>query len=152
MHGNGKTYLLVSAVGSGIEQAAQQLHRGASDTGTINIDRGNPADLHRSGHALVATDDDVFGNGDVARGERKHQPEREWVGEQGMNLMSSTLLTEDTGVPFGDLQAEQIAIYRQADADADTVLVTIPNQLGVDYNSHLLETIVQQIAPDLGWR
>lgn len=36
--------------------------------------------------------------------------------------------------------------------DADTVLVTIPNQLGVDYNAHLLETIVQQIAPDLGWR
>lgn len=148
----------------------------------------------------------------------------QWVGEQGMNLMSSTLLSEDTGVPFGDLQAEQIAIYRQAwtdaghdgtprvsvsrsilpivndldrayfgreaaagsrdqvghldgglarfgksyvgepaaiveqlrtDAavhDADTVLVTIPNQLGVDYNAHLLETIVQQIAPDLGWR
>src|SRR5680860_556779 len=41
-----------------------------------------------------------------------------WVGEQGMNLMSSTLLTEDTGVPFGDLQAEQIAVYRQAWADA----------------------------------
>jgi len=147
-----------------------------------------------------------------------------WVGEQGMNLMSSTLLTEDTGVPFGDLQAEQIAVYRQAWVDAghegtprvsvsrsilpivsdldrayfgresaagsqdqvghldgglarfgksyvgepasiveqlrtdaavheaDTVLVTIPNQLGVDYNTHLLETIVQQIAPDLGWR
>ena len=26
-----------------------------------------------------------------------------------MNLMSSTLLTEDTGVPFDELQAEQIA-------------------------------------------
>jgi len=29
-----------------------------------------------------------------------------WAAEQGMNLMSSTLLTEDTGVPFSDLQAE----------------------------------------------
>ena len=29
-----------------------------------------------------------------------------WTGEQGMNLMSSTLLTEDTGVPFDELQAE----------------------------------------------
>src|SRR6187401_2590949 len=32
----------------------------------------------------------------------------EWTAEQGMNLMSSTLLTEDTGVPFHQLQAEQI--------------------------------------------
>src|SRR6201989_2542090 len=37
-----------------------------------------------------------------------------WVAEQGMNLMSSTLLTEDTGVPFDELQAEQIAIFRSA--------------------------------------
>ena len=37
-------------------------------------------------------------------------------------------------------------------ADADTLLVTVPNQLGVDYNAHLLETIVTQIAPALGWR
>ena len=32
----------------------------------------------------------------------------QWTAEQGMNLMSSTLLTEDTGVPFDELQAEQI--------------------------------------------
>ena len=32
--------------------------------------------------------------------------------EQGLNLMSSTLLTEDTGVPFDQLQAEQIARFR----------------------------------------
>ena len=32
-----------------------------------------------------------------------------WVGEQGMHLMSSTLLLEDTEVPFDELQAEQIA-------------------------------------------
>ena len=31
-----------------------------------------------------------------------------WAGEQGMNLMSSTLLLEDTKVPFDELQAEQI--------------------------------------------
>ena len=35
-----------------------------------------------------------------------------WTAEQGMNLMSSTLLTEDTGVPFDELQAEQIALFR----------------------------------------
>src|SRR6476469_6345066 len=38
----------------------------------------------------------------------------EWAGEQGMNLMSSTLLTEDTGVPFHELQAEQIQRFRDA--------------------------------------
>ncbi|RYZ31576.1 MAG: LLM class flavin-dependent oxidoreductase, partial [Propionibacteriaceae bacterium] len=36
----------------------------------------------------------------------------EWAGHQGLNLMSSTLLTEDTGVPFHQLQAEQIERFR----------------------------------------
>src|SRR5919205_1111345 len=38
----------------------------------------------------------------------------EWAAEQGMNLMSSTLLTEDTGKPFHVQQAEQIELYRKA--------------------------------------
>src|SRR6201987_4349908 len=37
-----------------------------------------------------------------------------WAGEQGMNLMSSTLLLEDTQVPFDQLQAEQIELFREA--------------------------------------
>lgn len=37
----------------------------------------------------------------------------EWTAEKGVNLMSSTLLTEATGQSFGDLQAEQIAAYRR---------------------------------------
>src|ERR1700678_4196204 len=45
----------------------------------------------------------------------------EWAGEQAMNLMSSTLLTEDTGVPFHQLQAEQIERFRKAWADAGHV-------------------------------
>jgi alkanesulfonate monooxygenase SsuD/methylene tetrahydromethanopterin reductase-like flavin-dependent oxidoreductase (luciferase family) len=150
-----------------------------------------------------------------------------WTAEQGMNLMSSTLLTEDTGVPFDELQAEQIAMFRdawrtaghdagdeartprvsvsrsilpliddetrhyfglraQADAQdqvgyiggdlarfgrsyigepdeiaaelaqdaavaaADTVLVTVPNQLGVEFNARVLESIVRDIVPALG--
>lgn len=36
-----------------------------------------------------------------------------WTAEQGMNLMSSTLLSEDTGVPFHELQAEQIQVSPQ---------------------------------------
>ena len=145
-----------------------------------------------------------------------------WAAEQGMNLMSSTLLTEDTGVPFHQLQAEQIQMFRdaweeaghereprvsvsrsifpivngtdrayfgaesrsedqvgfidggtarfgktyagepdqlvkdlaedEAIAAADTLLLTIPNQLGVDYNAHLLDSVVRHVAPGLGWR
>ena len=37
-----------------------------------------------------------------------------WAAAQGMNMQSSTLLSEDTGVPFGELQAEQIDIFRDA--------------------------------------
>ncbi len=37
-----------------------------------------------------------------------------WVAQQGMNIMSSTLLLEDTGVPFDELQAEQIEAYRES--------------------------------------
>jgi alkanesulfonate monooxygenase SsuD/methylene tetrahydromethanopterin reductase-like flavin-dependent oxidoreductase (luciferase family) len=35
---------------------------------------------------------------------------------------------------------------------ADTLLLTIPNQLGVDYNAHVLESILTHVAPELGWR
>ncbi|MCZ4535114.1 LLM class flavin-dependent oxidoreductase [Gordonia terrae] len=146
----------------------------------------------------------------------------EWTAQQGMNLMSSTLLTEDTGVPFHHLQAEQIQRFRKAWADAghpheprvsvsrsifaivddrdrayfgrggaesdqvgvidnsvarfgrsyadepdklieqlredeaiaaaDTLLLTVPNQLGVEYNAHVLESILTHVAPALGWR
>ena len=145
----------------------------------------------------------------------------EWTAEQGMNLMSSTLLTEDTGVPFHQLQAEQIQMFRdrwkesghereprvsvsrsifpitsdldrayfgqesrsedqvgfldggaarfgktyagepdqlvkdlaedEAIAAADTLLLTVPNQLGVDYNAHVLENVMTHLAPALGW-
>jgi len=140
-----------------------------------------------------------------------------------MNLMSSTLLSEDTGVPFDELQAEQIEMFRAAWRDAgwereprvsvsrsvmplvtdedrqyfglsalrdgrdqvgaldgtlarfgksyigepdviaaelaadtavqsaDTLLLTVPNQLGVEYNAKLLGTITRHVAPALGW-
>ena len=37
-------------------------------------------------------------------------------------------------------------------AEADTLLITVPNQLGVAYNAHLLEAIITHVAPALGWR
>ena len=146
----------------------------------------------------------------------------EWAAAQGMHLMSSTLLTEDGGVPFHELQADQIRRFRDAwqaaghdreprvsvsrsifplvsaedhayfglerrstdqvgmleggratfgrtyaaepdelvrqleqdtaIAEADTLLLTLPNQLGVDYCAHVLRTVVEEVAPALGWR
>ncbi|RZU30748.1 LLM class flavin-dependent oxidoreductase [Blastococcus saxobsidens] len=145
----------------------------------------------------------------------------EWTAQQGMNLMSSTLLVEDTGVPFDELQAEQIARFRAVWAEAgwqreprvsvsrsvvpivsdldrqyfghersssdqvgllegvrsrfgksyaaepdvlaeqlakdaavreaDTLLITVPNMLGVEYNARLLENVVRYVAPAIGW-
>jgi alkanesulfonate monooxygenase SsuD/methylene tetrahydromethanopterin reductase-like flavin-dependent oxidoreductase (luciferase family) len=147
-----------------------------------------------------------------------------WAAERGMNLMSSTLLTEDTGVPFHELQAEQVQLFRDTwqaaghtyqprisvsrsvlpivdDEDrryfagsalrdgrdqvgiidgltarfgksyvgepdrlaeelaadtavqaADTLLLTVPNQLGVEFNAKLLGNVARYIAPVLGWR
>jgi alkanesulfonate monooxygenase SsuD/methylene tetrahydromethanopterin reductase-like flavin-dependent oxidoreductase (luciferase family) len=53
--------------------------------------------------------------------------------------------------------AEPAALIEQlrqdeAIAEADTLLLTVPNQLGVDYNAHVIEAILTHIAPALGWR
>ena len=40
----------------------------------------------------------------------------------------------------------------EAIAEADTLLLTIPNQLGVEYNVHVLESLLTHVAPGLGWR
>jgi len=37
-------------------------------------------------------------------------------------------------------------------AEADTLLLTVPNQLGVDYNAHVIEAILKYVAPAMGWR
>lgn len=50
-----------------------------------------------------------------------------------------------------DVLVEQLA-QDEAIQAADTLLLTIPSQLGVDYNIHLLEDILKHVAPELGWR
>jgi alkanesulfonate monooxygenase SsuD/methylene tetrahydromethanopterin reductase-like flavin-dependent oxidoreductase (luciferase family) len=40
----------------------------------------------------------------------------------------------------------------EAIAAADTLLLTVPNQLGVDYCAHVIESILKYVAPGLGWR
>ncbi|TYP87650.1 LLM class flavin-dependent oxidoreductase [Blastococcus xanthinilyticus] len=219
--------------------------RGSEAFGYVPAEGSSDADLARqktalfmaaiSGRPLVDADPRMAGGGSVKLPIQPQSPglaERiwwgsgtratgEWTARQGLNLMSSTLLVEDTGVPFDELQAEQIARYRAAWAEAgwereprvsvsrsvlpivtdtdrqyfgggregedqvgilegvrarfgksytgvpdvlaeelakdaavreaDSLLLTVPNMLGVDYNAHLLRTIVEQVAPAIGW-
>jgi alkanesulfonate monooxygenase SsuD/methylene tetrahydromethanopterin reductase-like flavin-dependent oxidoreductase (luciferase family) len=67
-------------------------------------------------------------------------------------------LDESTRAIFGrsyaaepDILIEQLR-KDEAIAEADTLLLTIPNQLGVAYNAHVMEAILNSVAPALGWR
>jgi hypothetical protein len=65
-----------------------------------------------------------------------------------------TVLSPGSGRSYSgppDEIASELA-HDEAVQAADTLLLTVPNQLGVEYNAHLLETIVREIAPALGWR
>jgi alkanesulfonate monooxygenase SsuD/methylene tetrahydromethanopterin reductase-like flavin-dependent oxidoreductase (luciferase family) len=150
-------------------------------------------------------------------------PTAQWTGKMGMNLQSSTLVMAESDKPFHIQQAEQIAAFRAAWAEAghtrtprvsvsrsifplvndmdrayfggearsqdhfgyiepgkqavfgrsyaaepeqlvkelgedeaikaaDTLLLTVPNQLGVAYNAHVIEAVLTHVAPALGWR
>ena len=187
------------------------------------------------GETVVDADPSQFGRGARLRVE-PHSPglddriwwgagtreTAEWVGRLGLNLMSSTLLTEATGEAFADLQREQIDRYREAyaaaghtrtprvsvsrsvfpimsdddrifeglrregrdqigmidgftstfgrtyvgepddlieqlSADAavraaDTLMLTIPSQLGPELNVRILAGMAEHVAPALGWR
>jgi len=50
-----------------------------------------------------------------------------------------------------DVIAEELARDVAVGA-ADTLLVTVPNQLGVEYNTRLLQTIAEHVAPAVGWQ
>ena len=76
-------------------------------------------------------------------------------GEEGDQI---GLLSEKERAIFGrSYAAEPDALIAQlkqdeAIAEADTLLLTVPNQLGVDYNAHVIEAILKYVAPGLGWR
>jgi hypothetical protein len=50
-----------------------------------------------------------------------------------------------------DVLVRELA-FDEAIAAADTLLLTVPNQLGVDFNAHVIESILKYVAPELGWR
>jgi alkanesulfonate monooxygenase SsuD/methylene tetrahydromethanopterin reductase-like flavin-dependent oxidoreductase (luciferase family) len=67
-------------------------------------------------------------------------------------------LDETTRAVFGRTYAAEpeVLVKQLADdtaiAAADTLLLTVPNQLGVDYNAHVIESVLRDLAPALGWR
>ncbi|TDC86462.1 LLM class flavin-dependent oxidoreductase [Actinomadura sp. 7K507] len=68
------------------------------------------------------------------------------------------MIDEKTRAIFGrSYAAEPDVLVKQLAEDeaiqaADTLLLTVPNQLGVEYNAHVLENILTHVAPELGWR
>ena len=84
--------------------------------------------------------------------------DRAYFGQGGKEGDSIGFIDENTRAIFGrSYAAEPEALIRQlaedeAIAEADTLLLTVPNQLGVDYNAHVMEAILKHVAPALGWR
>ncbi|MBH0236376.1 LLM class flavin-dependent oxidoreductase [Methylobrevis albus] len=84
--------------------------------------------------------------------------DRAYFGRSGSDSDQIGYLDENTRAIFGrGYAAEPDALVKQlagdeAIAEADTLLLTIPNQLGVDYNVHVIEAILTHVAPALGWR
>ncbi|HWO62391.1 MAG TPA: LLM class flavin-dependent oxidoreductase [Umezawaea sp.] len=84
--------------------------------------------------------------------------DRAYFGRDSDSKDQIGMIDESTRAIFGrSYAAEPDVLVKQLQDDeavqaADTLLLTIPNQLGVDYNAHLLESILTHVAPDLGWR
>ncbi|MCG5236131.1 LLM class flavin-dependent oxidoreductase [Xanthobacter oligotrophicus] len=84
--------------------------------------------------------------------------DRAYFGRGGKDEDSIGFIDEKTRAIFGRSYADEPdALIRQLAADeaiaeADTLLLTVPNQLGVDYNAHVIEAILTHVAPALGWR
>jgi alkanesulfonate monooxygenase SsuD/methylene tetrahydromethanopterin reductase-like flavin-dependent oxidoreductase (luciferase family) len=68
------------------------------------------------------------------------------------------MIDASTQAIFGrSYAAEPDVLIKELEQDeavkaADTLLLTVPNQLGVDYNAHVIESILTHVAPALGWR
>jgi alkanesulfonate monooxygenase SsuD/methylene tetrahydromethanopterin reductase-like flavin-dependent oxidoreductase (luciferase family) len=84
--------------------------------------------------------------------------DRAYFGRGGKEEDSIGYIDDSTRAIFGrSYAAEPDELIRQLKedegiAEADTLLLTVPNQLGVDYNAHVIESILKHVAPALGWR
>lgn len=96
--------------------------------------------MSRSIFALVSDlDRAYFGAG------RQDQDQIGWIDANTRAVFGRSYAAEPEAL------VEQLA-EDEAIAAADTLLLTVPNQLGVEYNTHALESILNFVAPALGWR
>ena len=84
--------------------------------------------------------------------------DRYYFGQQGKATDSFGYIEADQRAVFGrgyaaepDQLIKELA-QDEAIQEADTLLLTIPNTLGVDYNIHVLSAILEHVAPGLGWK
>jgi len=84
--------------------------------------------------------------------------DRAYFGRDNEGDDSIGYLGDNTRAIFGrsyaaepDVLVEQLK-KDEGIAEADTLLLTVPNQLGVDYNAHVIEMILKHVAPGMGWR
>jgi alkanesulfonate monooxygenase SsuD/methylene tetrahydromethanopterin reductase-like flavin-dependent oxidoreductase (luciferase family) len=84
--------------------------------------------------------------------------DRAYFGHDRSSRDQIGMIDDNTQAIFGrSYAAEPDILIKQLEQDeaieaADTLLLTIPSQLGADYNAHLLEDILTHVAPELGWR
>ncbi|PTR01488.1 alkanesulfonate monooxygenase SsuD/methylene tetrahydromethanopterin reductase-like flavin-dependent oxidoreductase (luciferase family) [Mucilaginibacter yixingensis] len=84
--------------------------------------------------------------------------DRYYFGQQGKSADTFGFIEANKRAVFGrSYAAEPDELIKQLAQDeaikeADTLLLTIPNTLGVDYNVHVLSAILEHVAPALGWR
>jgi alkanesulfonate monooxygenase SsuD/methylene tetrahydromethanopterin reductase-like flavin-dependent oxidoreductase (luciferase family) len=84
--------------------------------------------------------------------------DRAYFGQRGQEGDHIGYIEENTKAIFGRSYAAEPHILvdqlsrDEAIAEADTLLLTVPNQLGLDYNAHVIEAVLSFVAPGMGWR
>ena len=84
--------------------------------------------------------------------------DRAYFGHDTRSVDSVGNIDPKTRAVFGRSYAgEPDALIRELAGDeaiaaADTLLLTVPNTLGVEYNAHVIESVLKHVAPALGWR
>ena len=110
-------------------------------------------------HGLLMSES-AFQSGAVSRSIFALTDKRDWMyfGARNQDEDQVGFIDAETQAIFGrtyaaepDKLIEQLK-EDEAIAAADTLLLTVPNQLGVDYNAHVIDAILTHVAPALGWR
>lgn len=120
-------------------QQAEQIRAFRAAWKTAGHDREPRVSISRSIFALVDARDRTYFGGDQSEDHFGYI-------EADTRAVFGRSYAAEPDVLIAQLKADE------AIAEADTLLLTVPNQLGVDYNAHVIEMILTHVAPALGWR